>query len=115
MTWHLTTAQRESAFAKEKELKSWGLTIRDFTSCLHLKQGVPIKMEFKFIRLPGAVHPTVQNHPYLPGDVITSIDGKKVLDLKDMMDISYKITRGKSETVATLVSFERDMANYSRL
>jgi membrane-associated protease RseP (regulator of RpoE activity) len=28
--WSLKTAPRESAFSKEKELKSWGLTVRNF-------------------------------------------------------------------------------------
>mgnify|MGYP007000268700 len=30
-TWTLTTGARESAFAKERDLKSWGVTIRNFT------------------------------------------------------------------------------------
>ena len=111
MTWHLTTAQRESAFAKEKELKSWGLTIRDFTlmSALEARRSNKDGVQIHSVARGG---PSNSAKPsLLPGDVITSIDGKKVLNLKDMMDISYKITRGKSEPVATLVSFERDMAN----
>jgi S1-C subfamily serine protease len=47
----------------------------------------------------------------IPGDVITELNGKPVRNMADMIRLSEEITRGKTEPVATLVSFERDLAD----
>ncbi len=110
MSWNLITANRESAFAKERELKSWGLTIRDFTLMSALEARRENKKGVQ-IHSVGRGGPSNSAKPsLLPGDVITAIDGKQVSNLKEMISHSNKITRGQSEPVATLVSFERDMA-----
>ena len=50
MSWVLTTASREPAYAKEKELQSWGITIRDFTLMSSLEARRSTK-----VRGPGAL------------------------------------------------------------
>jgi serine protease Do len=110
ISWTLITSTRESAFAKEIELKSWGLTIRDFTLMSSLEARRSSK-EGAQIHSVGRGGPSNSAKPNLvPGDVITSIDGKKVKGINDMVRISQKITEGQKEPVSTLVSFERDIA-----
>ncbi|MBT5715319.1 MAG: PDZ domain-containing protein, partial [Opitutae bacterium] len=110
MTWILTTATRESAFAKERELKSWGLTVRDFTLMSSLEARRSSK-EGAQIHSVGRGGPSNSAKPSLiRGDVITKINGLPVTGIKDLVRLSKKITDGKKEPVSTLVSFERDMA-----
>ena len=110
MNWALTTTTRESAFAKERELKSWGLTIRDFTLMSSLEARRASK-EGAQIHSVGRGGPSNSAKPSLvPGDVITSIGGEVVKGINDMIRISKKITKGKEEPVPTLISFERDIA-----
>ena len=110
MSCVLTTATRESAFAKERELKSWGITIRDFTLMSSLearrssKQGAQVHSVGR--GGPSNSAKPIQNR----GDVITGINGNLITSIADLVRLSKKITEGKKEPVSTLVSFERDMA-----
>ena len=110
ISWVLTTAKRESAFAKERELKSWGITIRDFTLMSSLEARRSTK-EGAQIHSVGRGGPSNSAKPsLLRGDVITEINGEAVRGIKDLVRLSKKITEGKKEPVSTLVTFERDMA-----
>jgi serine protease Do len=110
ISWELTTAKRESAFAKERELKSWGVTVRDFTLMSSLEARRSSK-EGAQIHSVGRGGPSNSAKPSLiRGDVITKINGLPVSGIKDLVRLSKKITDGKMEPVSTLVSFERDMA-----
>jgi serine protease Do len=110
ISWVLTTAKRESAFAKESELKSWGITIRDFTLMSSLEARRSTK-EGAQIHSVGRGGPSNSAKPsLLRGDVITEINGEAVRGIKDLVRLSKKITEGKKEPVSTLVTFERDMA-----
>ena len=110
ISWVLTTAKRESAFAKERELKSWGITIRDFTLMSSLEARRSTK-EGAQIHSVGRGGPSNSAKPSLVrGDVITEINGEAVRGIKDLVRLSKKITEGKKEPVSTLVTFERDMA-----
>ena len=59
MTWWLITQKRESAYQPEKELKNWGLTVRDFTLLSSLKPEDQAQKEYKYTALLKAAHPTV--------------------------------------------------------
>ncbi|MBT7651195.1 MAG: PDZ domain-containing protein [Opitutae bacterium] len=110
ISWVLTTAKRESAFAKERELKSWAITIRDFTLMSSLEARRSTK-EGAQIHSVGRGGPSNSAKPSLVrGDIITKINGEAVRDIKDLIRLSKKITEGKKEPVSTLVTFERDMA-----
>lgn len=110
MTWTLTTTSRESAVAKERELKSWGLTIRNFTlmSSLEARRSNKEGAQIHSVGRGGASYSAKPN--LIPGDVITSIGGNPVKGIKDMVQITKMITKGKNEPIPTLVSFERDLA-----
>ena len=110
MTWALTTAPREPAFAKEKELKSWGLTIRDFTLMSSLEARRSSKKGAQ-VHSVGRGGPSNSAKPGLVrGDVVTLINGQEVNGVTDMIRISKEITHGQKAPIATLVCFERDMA-----
>ena len=110
MSWVLTTASREPAYAKEKELQSWGITIRDFTLMSSLEARRSTKSGAQ-VHSVGRGGPSNSAKPALVrGDVITSINGKVVNSVNDMIRVSKKITHGKDAPIPTLVSFERDMA-----
>ena len=44
--------KRESAYQPEKELKNWGLTVRDFTLLSSLKPEDQAQKEYKYTALP---------------------------------------------------------------
>ena len=110
MIWTLTTSSRESAFTKESELKSWGLTIRNFTlmSSLEARRSDKEGAQVHSVGRGGASYSAKPN--LIPGDVITSIGGNPVKAVNDMVRITNIIIKGKEEPVPTLVSFERDLA-----
>jgi serine protease Do len=111
MKWKLTTAERESAFAKEREFKSWGLTVRNFTLMSSL-EARRLSKKGAQVHSVGRGGPSYGAKPRLiPGDVITAINGEAVSSIEDLSRISLKITKGKTQPVPTLVSLERDLAD----
>lgn len=111
MNWSLKTASRESAFAKERELKTWGITVRNFTlmSSLEARRSNKQGAQIHSVRRGG---PSSSAKPNLiPRDVITGLNGKPVKNMADMIRLSNQITKGKTEPVPTLVTFERDLAD----
>lgn len=111
MKWKLKTAVRESAFAKERELKNWGLTVRNFTLMSSLEARRPSKKGAQ-VHSVGRGGPSYGAKPRLSaGDVITALNGEAVESMEDLIRISQKITKGKTQPVATLVSLERDLAD----
>ena len=110
--WELTTKEREPAFHPEKEVRNWGMTLRDFTMMSSL--------ESRRENLRGAqVHTVAPGGPsysakpnLLPGDVIVEANGFVIASVKDLVIASKKLTAGKKEPIPVLVRFERDLASY---
>ena len=108
--WSLKTSPRESAFSKEKELKSWGLTIRNFTLMSSLEARRENKKGAQ-VHSVGRGGPSFSAKPaLLPGDVISKVNEDTITSTKDLVEVSRKITRGKDEPIPVLVSFERGQA-----
>ena len=108
--WKLKTAPRESAFSKEKELKSWGLTIRNFTLMSSLEARRKNKRGAQ-VHSVGRGGPSFSAKPsLLRGDVITGVDDFPVRSISDLVEASRKITRGQDEPVPVLVKFDRGLA-----
>ncbi|MEK9772420.1 MAG: PDZ domain-containing protein [Opitutae bacterium] len=112
MNWILITEKREPAYQTEKELKSWGLTVRDFT----LLSSLEARREGKHGVL---VHTVAQGGPsfsakprLIENDVITEINGRKIAKIAELVSLSQELTEGKSIPVPVLVRFERNLANY---
>ncbi len=110
MTWNFITRRRESAFAKERELKSWSLTARDFTlmSSLEAQRENKLGAQVHSVNRGG---PSASAKPSLvPGDVIVEVNGKPVRSVKNLINLTHEIVRGKNEPIPTLVRFERELA-----
>jgi serine protease Do len=112
ISWKVTTAEREPALPREKELLSWGITARDLTE-LAAKQLLRADNKAVMVQSlrPGggaaASKPSID-----PGDLILAVDGKPTPDLKALVAVSREITAGKTEPVPVLVSYEHDGRNY---
>jgi serine protease Do len=112
MSWQMTAAEREPAEPREQELLSWGITARDLTD-LAAKQLLREDSEAVLVQSirPGgaaaASKPAIRE-----GDLILSVDGTPTPDLQALLDISRKITSGKSEPVPVLVAYEQQGLNY---
>jgi len=110
--WSLTTQKREPANKREKELKNWGLTLRDLTLFSSL--------EARRQDSQGAqVHSVAQGGPCFsakpglaPGDIITEVDGHPILQVSDLVEVSRKITSNQPIPVPVLVRFERNLATF---
>ena len=111
-TWRLITKKREPAYQPEKELKSWGLTVRDFTLLSSLESRRSSKNGVQ-------VHSVAQGGPsysakpgLLNNDVITEVNGQTINQVDDLITVSQSLTKDKTVPVPILVQFERNLANY---
>ena len=112
ISWQITTRKREPAFQAERELKSWGLTIRDFTllSSLEARRDSEFGVQVHSVAQGG---PSFSAKPrLLEKDVITKINGEEVTKVEDLVSLSQKLTQDKTEPVPVLVEFDRNLANY---
>ena len=111
MKWSLTTQDREVARMPERELKNWGITARDFSllSALEARRPDVSGVQVHSVR-PGSAADSAK--PGLrPGDVITEIDGEKVVNLAELIDKTKQILSDKEDAVPSLVAFDRGLAN----
>ena len=106
-TLKLTTAEREQIQRQTFELKQWGITVRDISALaarelrLKSRDGVLVTST-----RPGG--PSDNAKPLLgTGDVLVEINSKPIHNVAEMMDITDKITAGKSKPVATRLGFLR--------
>lgn len=110
MKWELKSEVRESAFAKEVELKSWGLTVRNFTlmSSLEARRKDTKGVQVHSVNRGGPSSSAKPN--LLPGDIITKVGEEAIQSVNQLILESKKITRGKKDPVSTIVEFERNLA-----
>ena len=88
--WNITPIPREPAFAKERELKSWGLTIRNFTLMSSLEAQRKNKLGVQ-VHSTNQGGPSASAKPALsPGDVIISVNGISVHSDQDLFETSRK-------------------------
>jgi len=112
MKWILKTVKRQPAFHPEKELKNWGLTLRDFTqlSSLEARRDGETGVQVHSVAQGG---PSYSSKPQLiENDVITEVDGQPIHQISDLIKITRERTAGQTEAVPVLVKFERNLANY---
>ena len=105
-TWHLSAQHREAAFSKEEELNSWGITVRNFTlmSSLEARRENSDGVQVHSVGRGG---PSFSAKPaMMPGDVITMVKGESIRNVKELLDLTRKITRGKNKPVSTLVNLK---------
>ena len=110
--WNLKTLLREPAFQREQEVKSWGLTLRDFTmmSSLESRRADLLGAQVHSVA-PGG--PSFSAKPnLLRGDVIMAANDSPIHSVADLVKISKEILQDKTEPVPVLIRFERDLASF---
>lgn len=112
MKWEVTSAEREPAEPREKELLSWGITARDLTKlrAKELLRADNQAVEVQSLRPGGA---SAAAKPQIaPEDLIVAVNDKPTPNLDALIKVSAEITEGKTEPVPVLVSYEHDGSNY---
>ena len=112
LSWKVTTAEREPAEPREKELLSWGITARDLTN---LAAKEVLRSDNKAVVVqslrPGGAA-AVSKPAIAPGDLILGVNGKPTPDLSALIAVSQEITADKTAPVPVLVSYEHASRNY---
>lgn len=103
----LTPEEREPVQPKPVELKAWGLTARNLTrlAARDLKRASATGALVTTIRAGG---PSGAARPMLePRDVITTVNGKPVNTVADLINLTKTLTAGTTQPVPALVEFDR--------
>jgi serine protease Do len=106
-TLHVTPEERESVEARISELPLLGITASNLTtwSAKELKRPGRDGVRVRGVR-PGG--PAADSRPPLEqDDVIVELDGKALKSLENLASIIEQETKGKSDPVSALVTFDR--------
>jgi serine protease Do len=108
VSWKVKSTEREPAQPREKELLSWGVTVRDLTV---LDAMVRLRDDNHAVVVqslrPGAAAATAKP-AIAAGNLIVAVNGKPTPDVQSLVTVSQEITNGKTEPVPVLVSYEQD-------
>lgn len=111
-TLTVTPVEYEEVQPKEEEFKQWGITARNvsFVNAREMKRDSTDGVLVTSVRSGG---PTGEAKPDITRrDVIVSVNGVPVKNVRDLREITGKLTQGQSEPVPVLVEFERKLARY---
>jgi len=97
---------------KERELKQWGLTVRDisFLTAREMKRTNQLGVLVTSVRPggpAGEAKPAPDNK-----DVIVEVNGTPINNVDDLVNLTRKLTQGKTEPTPVIVSFERELQRY---
>ena len=108
MAWSVRTTVRDPRQAREVELKSWGLTVRDFTRLSALENQRPdVKGVYVDTVRPGG--PCSECKPPLKsGDVIVEVAGRPVANVADLQAVTRELTDNETTVRRVLTKFERN-------
>jgi len=112
MTFALSPVERGEINPKEQELNQWGLTGRNlsFLTAREMKRTNQLGLLVTSVR-PGG--PTGEAKPALDAkDVLTEVNGQPIKDLQTLIELTHKLTEGKTEPIPVIATFERDSGRY---
>ena len=112
ITLRLTPAERGEIYPKQQELKQWGLTVRDlsFLAAREMKRPNLDGVLVTSVR-PGG--PAGEAKPSLDSrDVIVEVNGSPVKNVRELIDLTRRLTEGKTEPVPAVATFERKADRY---
>ena len=103
----VTPTEREEVRPRQKELRQWGVTARNFSLVL--------AREFKRPNRDGVVVTSVRpggpageaKPPVQSQDVLVRVNDEPIRSLQDLIDVTRRLTEGKKEPTPVLVTFER--------
>ncbi len=99
--------ERGEVHPKQREFKQWGLTARNI-SPLTQREMKRTSLEGVLVGTVRSGGPAGEAKPGLGSrDVIVDVGGTPVKNLESLVEITEKLTRGQTEPVPVLVTFER--------
>lgn len=112
LAWTMDTVKREPKRDRPVELKSWGITARNFTrvAALEYQRPNPLGVQIHTSR-PGG--PASEAKPSLtPGDIILKVGESEVNDVEALRAVTTRLVAGKSKPEPVLVTFDRGNRRY---
>ena len=104
--------ERGEIYPKEQELKQWGLTVRalSFLLAREMKRDTVDGVLVTSVR-PGG--PAGEAKPsFEPRDVLVEVNGERITNVQDLVELTARLTKGKSDPVPVVATFERKAARY---
>ncbi|MCC6484034.1 MAG: PDZ domain-containing protein [Armatimonadetes bacterium] len=107
-----TTVEREEAEPKERELKAWGITVRNISS--------PIARDLGRDKMSGAMVTGVTTSgpaadakpPIQDKDVIVKVGGRPIKSVAELVKVTSDVIGKSKERVPALVEFDRKTERY---
>ena len=112
VTLHPVPAAREEIFPPQRELKQWGLTVRNLSSLLAKEMKRPnldgvLVTSVRPGGPAGGAKPAIER-----GDVVVEVNGQPIKNVQELVDSTRKLTDGKTAPVPVIATFERKAARY---
>jgi len=109
---NVTPAERGELYAKQRELKQWGLTVRDLSALIAREKKRP-NTDGVLVGTVRPGGPSGEAKPSLdPGDVVIAVGGTPVKNVRELEDLTSRLTSGKTEPVPVVTTFERKATRY---
>ncbi|HYG23686.1 MAG TPA: PDZ domain-containing protein [Verrucomicrobiae bacterium] len=112
LTGTVVPVERGEIFPKQQELKQWGLTVRNISplAARELKRETRDGVLVTSVR-PGG--PAGEAKPSIDArDIIVDVDGTPIKRAQDLVELTSRLTEGKTERVPVIATFERKAAKY---
>lgn len=112
MTFQVQTVERGEVNLPETELKQWGFTARNlsFLTAREMKRTNELGVLVTSVR-PGG--PAGEGKPALDSkDIITEVNGTALAHVEDLVELTKKLTDGRTEPTPVIATFERDSQRY---
>ena len=109
---HLTPVERGELRCPEQELKAWGMTVRNISAleAREMKRKTQDGVLVTSVRTGGAAG---EAKPSLnPKDVLVEVNGTRVKNVKDLIDLTRTLTKNQSEPVPVVATFNRKADRY---
>ncbi|MBP7274696.1 MAG: PDZ domain-containing protein [Kiritimatiellae bacterium] len=108
----LTTTVREPAQPPDREMKDWGLTVRDVTwlMMIELKRSTTNGVFVSSIRVGGPCDITEPDME--DGDIITRVNDTPVPSVAALAKLTSELCEGRASPLPVTVEFERNQRSY---
>ena len=104
---NLTPIERTANLAREVELTSWGLTVRNLTRITALRAKRP-NTDGVIVDSLRAGGPAAEAKPTLmENDILLSLGGRPIKDVDALRTVSRELLKDKTEPEPVLVTFDR--------
>ena len=112
ITVRIVPTEREDIFLREYEIKSWGLTVRDFSSLLAKEMKRPgldgvLVTSVRPGGPAGSAKPAIEAR-----DVLVEVNNQPVKNVQGLNALMRKLTQGQKSPFPVIATFERKAARY---